>query len=91
MVKQMSNTKPIDIVAVKSACKNGILTAYTADGKIYLKDNVSEECVCIGDVAEVKHGKWSATGLCSNCHKPYQGGYFSYYCPNCGAIMDEQN
>lgn len=40
------------------------------------------------DVTEVKHGKWSATGLCSNCHKPFQGGYFSYYCPNCGTIMD---
>ena len=40
------------------------------------------------DVTEVKHGKWSATGLCSNCHKLFQGGYFSYYCPNCGTIMD---
>lgn len=40
------------------------------------------------DVAKVKHGKWTATGLCSNCHKPYQGGCFSDYCPNCGARMD---
>ena len=55
------------------------------------------------DVAEVKHGEWFLLDECSNegvycsvCHKKvYRKEYAnqkvkSNYCPNCGAIMNEE-
>lgn len=53
------------------------------------------------DVAEVRHGKWidpedddsATTWYCSKCSYPVRtmGGYPSYsYCPNCGALMKEE-
>lgn len=53
------------------------------------------------NVAEVRHGKWidpedddsATTWYCSKCSYPVRtmGGYPSYsYCPNCGALMKEE-
>ncbi len=72
---------------------------------VKLKDNMVE---CINnqptaDVAEVKHGRWDASGRykfvdetlairCSECgcslHSEEYQKYHWNYCPNCGAKMD---
>ena len=49
------------------------------------------------DVKEVRHGHWfkpseMSENICSNCKKSAKTlfGVLSDYCPNCGAIMDEE-
>ena len=46
--------KPIDLVRIKQAVKDGQLIFYTHeqwDGTfIYCKDTTTEECVCVGEV-----------------------------------------
>ena len=45
--------KNIDIVDVKSRVKNGQLRSFVENGKIFLEDTVSGECVEIGTVSPV--------------------------------------
>ena len=51
------------------------------------------------DVAEVRYGRWRNDGMgdrsCSLCgtHAPfmtYGGNWYSNYCPNCGALMGNE-
>ena len=46
--------RPIDIVDIKQAVKQGQITAYVKDGKIYIK-NDSGECVQIGEIDNDGH------------------------------------
>ena len=46
------------------------------------------------DAEPIRHGKWVNYGCCSFCGKPdpyycFITEYKSYYCPHCGAKMDE--
>lgn len=69
----------------------------------YFADDFAREWVDkqpTADVAPVRHGRWErkTEGMfywyeCSNCkHRPprdhWNREWYSYYCPNCGAIMD---
>jgi hypothetical protein len=45
--------RPIDIVDIKQAVKQGEITAYVKDGKIYIKNEIGE-CVQIGE-ADDRH------------------------------------
>ena len=45
------------------------------------------------DVREARRGKWEDTmfgWLCTNCHEEQQFTKHLKYCPNCGALMEEQ-
>ena len=61
------------------------------------------ENIPAADVVEVKHGHWflldecsNAGVYCSECHKKVYKEHYanvkpkSKFCPNCGAIMDEE-
>lgn len=78
----------------REAAYNAIVNNYTIDDQ--LKDLCS---VPAADVAEVRHGKWVWNGeTCCNEFSVCGVGemWFRilmeyYYCPNCGAKMDERS
>ena len=74
------------------------------DMPIYYKPVIAEVInVLLIDAQEVRHGHWTFSidrreGICSRCNtkiygRPYNNTYLIVpynYCPNCGALMDEE-
>lgn len=81
-----------DIVEIKRLCASGQWKAYAEDGKIFLRDTVAGETVCVSEQEEQVRWLFSSSTnpkyrICSHCGAAYpiqarEGAY--HYCPDCG-------
>ena len=84
----------------KSVLKKELNISNLHAGIIDALQNIVDE-IPAADVREVKHGEWhnklyypltnSRYHTCSVCGKELKITFTDNYCPNCGAVMDEED